>query len=100
MLELDSSMSETYGQQGFAYNSHFGCLYYQPLSRFNRFGDLERVTLRHRNRHSAKFWRRVLLPVIDRYRGYDIPKFLRSNAAFLKTSFVADAGDRGLSMET
>src|SRR5262245_11740253 len=31
---------------------------------------------------SAKYWRRVLLPVIERYRGLDIPKFFRGDAAF------------------
>jgi len=30
--------------------------------------------LRRGNHSSAKFWRRVLLPVIQRYRGRDIPK--------------------------
>ena len=69
VLDMDSSVSETYGQQqGSAYNGHFGCTCYHPLFVFNQFGDLERVMLRRGNRHSAKFWRRVLLPVIARYR--------------------------------
>ena len=38
--------------------------------------------LRRGNHASAKFWRRVLLPVIQRYRRYDIPKFFRGDAAF------------------
>jgi Transposase DDE domain group 1 len=38
--------------------------------------------LRRGNQHSAKFWRRVLLPVIARYRELDIPKFFRGDAAF------------------
>jgi hypothetical protein len=60
---MDSSVSETYGhQQGSAYNGHFGCTCYHPLFVFNQFGDLERVMLRRGNHHSAKFWRRVLLP--------------------------------------
>ena len=49
---------------------------------FNQFGDLERVMLRRGNHHSAKFWRRVLLPVIARYRELKIPKFFRGDAAF------------------
>jgi hypothetical protein len=48
---------------------------------FNQFGDLERVMLRRGNQHSAKFWRRVLLPVIARYRDLPIPKFFRGDAA-------------------
>jgi DDE family transposase len=83
ILDLDSSVSETYGhQQGTAYNGHFGCTCYHPLFLFNQFGDLERVLLRRGNRGSAKYWRRVLLPVIERYRGRDIPKFFRGDAAF------------------
>ena len=31
---------------------------------------------------SAKFWRRVLLPVVARYRHLEIPKFFRGDAAF------------------
>src|SRR5918995_1086327 len=38
--------------------------------------------LRRGNQHSTKFWRRVLLPVITRYRELKIPKFFRGDAAF------------------
>src|SRR5262245_1649049 len=83
VLDMDSSVSETYGQQqGSAYNGHFGCTCYHPLFVFNQFGDLERVMLRRGNHHSAKFWRRVLLPVIARYRDFKAPKFFRGDAAF------------------
>jgi len=83
ILDMDSSVSETYGQQeGSAYNGHFGCTCYHPLFLFNQFGDLERAMLRRGNHHSAKFWRRVLLPVIERYRHLSIPKFFRGDAAF------------------
>jgi hypothetical protein len=83
ILDMDSSVSETYGhQEGSAYNGHFACTCYHPLFLFNQFGDLERVMLRRGNRGSAKYWRRVLFPVIERYRGLDIPKFFRSDAAF------------------
>jgi hypothetical protein len=83
ILDMDSSVSETYGhQQGSACNGHFGCTCYHPLFLFNQFGDLERVLLRRGNCGSAKFWRRVLLPVIERYRGLNVPKFFRGDAAF------------------
>src|SRR5262245_25918562 len=83
ILDLDSSVSETYGhQEGSAYNGHFGCTCYHPLFLFNQFGDLERVLLRRGNRGSARYWRRVLLPVIERSRGLTIPKFFRGDAAF------------------
>ena len=38
--------------------------------------------LRSGNHASAKFWRRVLLPLIKRYRHLDIPKLFRGDAAF------------------
>ena len=83
VLDMDSSVSETYGrQEGAAYNGHFGCTCYHPLFVFNQFGDLERAKLRRGNQHSAKFWRRVLLPVIARYRDLKVPKFFRGDAAF------------------
>jgi hypothetical protein len=73
ILDMDSSVSETYGhQEGSAYNGHFACTCYHPLFLFNQFGDLERILLRRGNRCSAKFWRRVLLPVIARYRDRDM----------------------------
>ena len=83
ILDLDSSVSETYGEQeGTAYNGHFECTCYHPLFLFNQFGDLERAMLRRGNHASAKFWRRVLLPVIERYRHLNTPKFFRGDAAF------------------
>ena len=83
ILDMDSSVSETYGsQEGTTYNGHFECMCYHPLFLFNQDGDLERAMLRRGNHASAKFWRRVLLPVIERYRHLDIPKFFRGDAAF------------------
>ena len=83
ILDMDSSVSETYGdQEGTAYNGHFECSCYHPLFLFNQFGDLEFAMLRRGNNASAKFWRRVLSPVVERYRCLDIPKFFRGDAAF------------------
>jgi hypothetical protein len=83
ILDMDSSVSETYGrQQGTAYNGHFGCLCYHPLFLFNQHGDLEIAMLRRGNKASAKCWRNVLMPVIEHYRHLSIPKFFRGDAAF------------------
>jgi hypothetical protein len=83
ILDLDSSVSETHGhQEGTAYNGYFACTCYHPLFLFNQFGDLERVMLRRGNHSGTKFWRRVLLPVIARYRDQDIPKYFRGDSAF------------------
>ena len=68
ILDLGSSVSETYGdQEGSVYNGHFGCECYHPLFCFNQFGDVERALLRNGNVASADDWRSVLMPVIARY---------------------------------
>ena len=73
VLDLDSSVSETYGnQEGSACNGHFGCECCHPLFCFNQFGDVERAMLRNGNLHSADDWQTVLIPVIDQYR--EVPK--------------------------
>ncbi len=83
VLDLDSSESETYGQQeGSAYNGYFRCRCYHPLFCFNQFGDLERAMLRNGNVHSADDWRSMLEPVVARYRDQDIRRFFRGDAAF------------------
>ena len=83
ILDMDSSVSETYGEQeGTAYNGHFGCTCYHPLFCFNQFGDVERSLLREGNVHSAKDWRAVLEPVVARYQGRKIPRYFRADAAF------------------
>jgi len=83
ILDLDSSVSTTHGdQQGSAYNGYFECTCYHPLFLFNQYGDLELAMLRRGNHNSAKFWRRVLLPVIERYQHRHIPKYFRGDAAF------------------
>ena len=83
ILDMDSSVSETYGEQeGTAYNGHFDCTCYHPLFCFNQSGDVERALLREGNVHSAKDWRVVLEPVVTRYRGQKIPCRFRGDAAF------------------
>ncbi len=83
ILDMDSSVSETYGhQEGAAYNGYFACMCYHPQFLFNQFGDLERVMLRRGNHPSAKLWRRLLLPVIESYRDRDIPEYVRGDSAF------------------
>ena len=83
ILDLDSSVSETYGQQeGSAYNGFFRCACYHPAFCFNQDGDVEAALLRHGNVAGAHDWRLVLTPVIERYRDLDIPKWFRTDAAF------------------
>jgi hypothetical protein len=83
VLDMDSSVSPTHGaQQGTAYNGHFTCMCYHPLFVFNQRGQLERSSLRSGNVHSADAWQDVLMPVIERYRAIDVPRFFRGDAAF------------------
>jgi hypothetical protein len=83
ILDMDSSVSETYGEQeGTAYNGHFACTCYHPLFCFNQFGDVEQSLLRDGNVHSAKDWRAVLEPVVARYQDRKVPLYFRADAAF------------------
>src|ERR1022692_2528895 len=83
VLDMDSSVSETYGdQEGAAFNGHFACTCYHPLFVFNQFGDLERCALRSGNVHSAHGWKDVLEPVVARYRGKFKRRYFRADAAF------------------
>ena len=83
ILDMDSSVSATYGdQEGTAYNGHFGCDCYHPLFIFNQNGDAEFAKLRPGNVASADDWQSVLDPVIERYRPRKVPKSFRGDAAF------------------
>ena len=83
ILDMDSSVSPTYGnQEGTAYNGYFQCMCYHPLFCFNQYGDLERALLRNGNVHSADDWRSLLEPIVNRYRSHDIRRFFRGDAAF------------------
>ena len=83
ILDMDSSVSPTYGnQEGTAYNGYFQCTCYHPLFCFNQFGDMEQAFLRNGNVHSADDWQSVLEPIIARYRSSDILRFFRGDAGF------------------
>ena len=83
ILDMDSSVSPTHGQQeGSSYNGHFGRTCFHPLFCFNQYGDLERAMLRNGNVHSADDWRSVLEPVVNRYREKSVERYFRGDAAF------------------
>ena len=69
VLDMDSSVSPTHGEQESVWNGHYACTCYHPLFVFNQFGDLERCALRPGNVHSADGWDDVLKPVVARYQG-------------------------------
>ena len=51
--------------------------------------------LRRGNHASAKYWRRVLLPVIARYDHCQIPKFFRGDAAFAEPALYGKLQQSG-----
>jgi hypothetical protein len=51
--------------------------------------------LRRGNHASAKYWRRVLLPVIGRYDHCQIPKFFRGDAAFAEPALYGKLEQSG-----
>jgi hypothetical protein len=96
ILDVDSSVSPTYGEQeGSAYNGYFDCTCYHPLFCFNQFGDLERAMLRSGNVHSADDWRSLLEPVVSRYRGKRLQRFLRADSAFANPEIYRFAEEEG-----
>ena len=95
ILDMDSSVSPTHGaQEGSTYNGHFGCTCYHPLFLFNQFGDLERCALRPGNVHSADGWRKVLEPVVARYKERDLRRYFRGDAAFASPDIYKPAFPR------
>ena len=70
-LDIDSSESPVHGaQEQSAYNGHFESVCYHPLFVFNPEGNCLAAKLRPGNVHSAAGWDDVLLPIIDRARGF------------------------------
>jgi hypothetical protein len=83
VLDMDSSVSATYGrQQGSSDNGHFGRTCSHPPFVFKPCGDPERVMLRRRSHHGPKFRRRMLVSIIARDRGLEVPRSSEVDAAF------------------
>ncbi len=83
VLDMDSSVSPTHGvQENSVWNGHYACTCYHSLFVFNKFGDLERCTLRPDNVHSADDWEEVLKPVVKRYQDKVSRIYFRGDAAF------------------
>ena len=58
---------------------------------------VERSILREGNVHSAKDWRNVLEPVVARYRGRNLPRRFRADAAFAQPELYRFLEDEGYS---
>src|ERR1700740_931652 len=83
VLDMDSSVSPTHGQQEMSvWNGHYACACYHPLFLFNQFGDLERCALRPGNVHNADGWEGVLKPVVTRYQSKVSRLYFRADAGF------------------
>jgi hypothetical protein len=82
VLDMDSSVSPTHGEQETASGTAITPTCYHPLFVFNQFGDLERSALRPGNVHSADCWDGTLKPVVMRYQGKVSRIYFRADAAF------------------
>ncbi|MBM3790857.1 MAG: IS1380 family transposase [Acidobacteria bacterium] len=97
VLDMDSSESPIHGnQEGSAYNGHFGSTCYHPLFIFNQAGDCEAACLRPGNVHSAKGWRELLEPVLDRYADSAKKLYFRGDAAFASPDIYEYLEERGI----
>ena len=97
ILDMDSSESPVHGsQEGSAYNGHFGSTCYHPLFIFNQSGDCEAAHLRPGNVHSAKGWRELLEPVLDRYNDTGKKLYFRGDAAFASPDIYEYLEERGI----
>jgi hypothetical protein len=83
-------------QEGSAYNGHFGSACYHPLFIFNQAGDCEAAFLRPGNVHSAKGWRELLEPVLDRYAYSGRKLYFRGDAALASPNIYESLEDRGI----
>ncbi|GAB6051892.1 hypothetical protein JCM17960_08670 [Magnetospira thiophila] len=92
VLDMDSSVSPTYGdQEDSAYNGHFGCSCYPPLFPFNHMGDLERCRVR-----GADGWRDVLVQVVERYKDRQVRIYVRGDAAFDSSNLYEHLESEGI----
>jgi len=82
VLDMDSSVSETYGSRGYRLQRTFRVHVLSSAILLQSVRDVEFALLREGNVHSAKDWRTVLEPIVARYRDRDIPHFFRGDAAF------------------
>jgi len=97
ILDMDSSESPVHGsQEGSAYNGHFASTCYPPLFIFNQSGDCEAAHLRPGNVHSAKGWRELLEPVLDRYADTGKKLYFRGDAAFASPDVYEYLEERGI----
>jgi hypothetical protein len=96
ILDMDSSESRVHGnQEGTAYNGHFKSTCYHPLFCFNQFGDCEAAMLRPGNVHSADSWKKLLDPIVKRYRRHKGRKYFRGDAAFAKPEIYEYLEEKG-----
>ncbi len=97
VLDMDSSESPVHGQQeGSAYNEHFKSVCYHPLFIFNQHGDCEGAALRPGNVHSANGWRKLLEPVVERYKDSDKKVYYRGDAAFASPDIYEYLEEKGI----
>jgi hypothetical protein len=67
---------------------------YERLKKESIRADQRRGVLHIEKQVRPAFWRRVLLPVIERYRDRDVPKYFRGDAAPKAACLLLRPADR------
>jgi hypothetical protein len=85
IIDLESTEDPAHGkQEGVAYNGHFAKNCFHPLFGFTSEGDCLGAKLRPGNVHSAEGALEFIKPMVERYRGWFKPFWLRGDTAFAK----------------
>ena len=89
ILDMDSSVSPTHGEQeGTAYNGHFGCTCYHPLSCSTSSATWRDVPCAPVMFTVPTGWRNVLEPVVMRYKERKVRLYFRGDAAFASPRYT------------
>ena len=101
LLDLDSTLLETYGkQEGHAFNFHYQSIGYHPLLCFDGLtGDLLKIELREGSAYSSTGVEEFMQPLLDEFlNDYSESKlFLRGDSGFTKPKLYKQCETNGVS---
>jgi len=97
IIDVGSFPLEAHGSQdGAAYNGHYRMVCYHPLIAFTDTGDVLGVMLRPGNVHTAKDFRRFLLPIITKLKGECDELWIRMDAGYANGKLFAWIRNQGV----
>lgn len=100
IFDLDSTHSETYGEQyGANFNTHYGSEGYHPLVMFDgASGDLIKAALRAGNVHTSRKAVQFVGPIFKKYnkKFKDTPLYLRADSGFAKPGLYEIAEEHNI----